>query len=172
MLRSTGIKHDLRKAEPYMVYDRFDFDIPVGINGDNFDRYLIRMEEIRQSFKILDQAFEQLPEGAIIADDARYVLPPKEEVYHSIEGLMNHFKIIMEGIKVPAGEVYSATEAANGELGFYIVSDGSGNPYRLHVRAPCLHFTAALPYMLEGALLADIIPTFDAINMIGGELER
>ncbi|GAB4302443.1 MAG: NADH-quinone oxidoreductase subunit D [Myxococcota bacterium] len=172
MLRSTGFAHDLRKVEPYLVYDRFDFEVPVGDNGDNFDRYSVRMREILQSFRIIDQALEQIPDGPIISDDVRYVLPPKNEVYHSIEGMMNHFKLIMEGVKVPAGEIYSATEAANGELGFFIVSDGGGKPYRIHVRAPCFHFTASLPFLLEGGLLADIIPTFDAINMIGGELER
>jgi NADH-quinone oxidoreductase subunit D len=171
-LRASGVSYDVRKASPYLVYDRLDFDIPVGTNGDNFDRYLMRMEEMKQSDRIVRQCFEQMQPGAIAADDSRYVLPPKPEVYGSIEGAMAHFKIIMEGIKVPAGEAYAYVEAANGELGFYAVSDGSGRPYKLGVRAPGWNMLMALPQMMEGRLLADLIPTFDTINMIGGEVEQ
>ena len=171
-LRASGEPYDVRKASPYLIYDRVDFDVPVGSNGDNFDRYLMRMEEMKQSDRIVRQCFEQMQPGAIAVDDSRYVLPPKPEVYGSIEGAMAHFKIIMEGIKVPAGEAYAYVEAANGELGFYAVSDGSGRPYKLGVRAPGWNMLMALPQMMEGRLLADLIPTFDTINMIGGEVEQ
>src|SRR5512142_804473 len=171
-LRATGHAYDVRKAAPYLVYDRMDFDVPVGSNGDTFDRYLVRLEELRQSDRIVRQALKQIEPGEIIVQDFRYALPPKPLVYGTIEGLMAHFKQIMEGIKVPAGEVYSYTEAANGELGFYVVSDGGGRPYKLGLRAPGWPMLAALPYMVKGALLSDLIPTFDSINMIGGEVEQ
>jgi len=171
-LRATGEPYDVRKASPYLVYDRLEFDVPVGTNGDNFDRYLMRMEELKQSDRIVRQCFEQMAPGEIAVADYRYVLPPKPEVYGTIEGAMAHFKLIMEGIKVPAGEAYSYIEAANGELGFYVVSDGGGRPYKLGVRAPGWNMLMALPQMLEGQLLADLIPTFDTINMIGGEVEQ
>ena len=132
----------------------------------------MRMEELKQSDRIVRQCFEQMEPGEIAVADYRYVLPPKPEVYGTIEGAMAHFKLIMEGIKVPAGEAYSYIEAANGELGFYVVSDGGGRPYKLGVRAPGWNMLMALPQMLEGQLLADLIPTFDTINMIGGEVEQ
>jgi NADH-quinone oxidoreductase subunit D len=171
-LRASGEPYDVRKAAPYLVYDRIDFDIPVGTNGDNFDRFLMRIEEMRQSDRIVRQCFQQMQPGDIVIQDFRYVLPPKPLVYGTIEGLMAHFKLVMEGIKVPAGEVYSYTEAANGELGFYVVSDGGGRPYKLGLRAPGWPMLAALPHMTKGALLSDLIPTFDSINMIGGEVEQ
>jgi NADH-quinone oxidoreductase subunit D len=171
-LRATGLPYDVRKASPYLVYDRMDFDVPVGTNGDNFDRYLIRIEELKQSDRIVRQCFEQMKPGEVAADDPRFVLPPKPEVYGSIEGAMNHFKIVMEGIQVPPGEAYSYVEAANGELGFYAVSDGGGRPWKLGVRAPGWNMLMALPQILEGQMLADLIPTFDTINMIGGEVEQ
>jgi NADH-quinone oxidoreductase subunit D len=171
-LRASGEPWDLRKASPYLVYDRFDFDIPVGSEGDNFDRFIIRIEEMKQSDKILRQAFAQLPPGELAVKDFRYVLPPKPQVYGTIEGVMAHFKLVMEGIQVPAGEAYGYTEAANGELGFYLVSDGGGRPYKLGIRAPGWPMLAALPWMLRGALLSDLVPTFDSINMIGGEVEQ
>ncbi len=171
-LRATGEPYDIRKAFPYLVYDRLDFDVPVGANGDNFDRYLMRMEEMRQSDRIVRQCFAQMQPGDIIVQDWRYALPPKPLVYGTIEGLMAHFKQVMEGIKVPAGEAYSYTEAANGELGFYVVSDGGGRPYKLGLRAPGWPMLAALPHLTKDALLADLIPTFDSINMIGGEVEQ
>ncbi len=171
-LRATGVAYDVRKASPYLVYDRLDFDVPVGSNGDNFDRYLVRLEEMKQSDRMVRQCFDQMKPGEVAADDPRFVLPPKPEVYGTIEGAMNHFKIIMEGIQVPAGEAYAYVEAANGELGFYAVSDGGGRPYKLGVRAPGWNMLMALPQMLEGQMLADLIPTFDTINMIGGEVEQ
>jgi NADH-quinone oxidoreductase subunit D len=171
-LRAAGEPYDVRKAFPYLVYDRVDFDVPVGSNGDNFDRYLMRMEEMRQSDRIVRQCFEQMQPGDIIVQDWRYALPPKPLVYGTIEGVMAHFKQVMEGIKVPAGEAYSYTEAANGELGFYVVSDGGGRPYKLGLRAPGWPMLAALPHLTKDSLLADLIPTFDSINMIGGEVEQ
>jgi NADH-quinone oxidoreductase subunit D len=171
-LRASGEPYDVRKAAPYLVYDRVEFDVPVGSNGDNFDRYLMRMEELRQSDKIVRQCFAQMEPGEIIVQDFRYALPPKPLVYGTIEGVMAHFKLVMEGIKVPAGEVYSYTEAANGELGFYLVSDGGGRPYKIGLRAPGWPMLAALPIMTKGALLSDLVPTFDSINMIGGEVEQ
>jgi NADH-quinone oxidoreductase subunit D len=171
-LRATGIDYDVRKAYPYLVYDRFDFTVPLGSKGDNFDRYLVRVEELRQCERIILQALDQIPEGPIIIDDWRYALPPKDLVYGTIEATMAHFKLIMEGARIPAGEVYSYSEGGNGELGWYIVSNGSGRPYRIHVRAPGWPILSALSYMVEGKMLADLIPTFDSINMIGGEVEQ
>lgn len=171
-LRASGVDFDVRKAHPYWVYDQLDFDIPIGRNGDNYDRYLMRVEEIIQSMRIIRQAIAKLPSGPIIVDDWQVALPPKPEVYGTIEGVIAHFKLVMEGIQVPAGEVYDSTEAANGEFGWYLVSDGGGRPYKVHVRAPGFPMLAALPKMTEGRMLADLVPTFDTINMIGGEVEQ
>jgi NADH-quinone oxidoreductase subunit D len=171
-LRASGVSYDVRKANPYWVYDRMEFGVPIGVNGDNFDRYLMRLEELAQSEAILRQALKQLPPGPVIVDDWRIALPPKPEVYGTIEGVIAHFKLVMEGVPVPAGEVYDATEAANGELGWYLVSDGSGRPYKVHVRAPGFAIMSGLPRMVVGRMLADLIPTFDTINMIGGEVEQ
>jgi NADH-quinone oxidoreductase subunit D len=171
-LRASGDPYDVRKAAPYLVYDRVEFDVPVGAHGDNFDRFLMRMEEMRQSDRIVRQCFAQMEPGEIVVQDFRYVYPPKPLVYGTIEGVMAHFKLVMEGIKVPPGEAYSYTEAANGELGFYVVSDGGGRPYKLGLRAPGWPMLAAVPFMVKGALLADLVPTYDSINMIGGEVEQ
>jgi NADH-quinone oxidoreductase subunit D len=172
LLRAAGVGYDVRKADPYLVYDRVDFDVPLGEQGDNYDRFNVRFQEIYQSKRIIEQAMRQIPAGPVCIDDHRFILPPKERVYNSIEGLMNHFKIIMEGIKVPPGEVYCAVEGANGELGFYVVSDGSGRPYRVRVRPPCFFGMGALNRMLIGHMIPDIITTFGMINMIGGECDR
>jgi NADH-quinone oxidoreductase subunit D len=172
LLRATGVAYDVRKADPYLVYDRLDFEVPTGTRGDNYDRFRVRFAEIQQSMRIIEQALAQMPDGPILADDPRYVLPPKPEVYGSIEGLMNHFKVVIEGTKIPPGEVYVATEGGNGELGFYLVSDGSGRPYRVRVRPPCFYAMGALGDMLKGAMIADIITTFGQVNMIGGECDR
>jgi NADH-quinone oxidoreductase subunit D len=172
LLRATGISYDVRKAEPYLVYDRMDFTVPTGTSGDNYDRFMVRMAEMEQSMRIIEQALAQLPDGPIAIDDPRFVLPPKREVYGSIEGLMNHFKLVIEGQKIPPGEVYVATEGGNGELGFYLVSDGSGRPYRVRVRPPCFYGMGALGKMLQGRMVADIIATFGQINMIGGECDH
>ena len=172
-LRSTGVAYDVRKAHPYLVYDRFTFDVPVGQEGDNWDRFMVRLEELRQSARIIEQAIEQMPdEGPIDVDDPRIVLPPKDEVYNTIEGTIQHFKIVMEGIKVPAGEAYGYTEGGNGELGFYIVSDGSGTPYRVRIRPPCFAITQALGGLITGLMIPDVVPTFGSLNMIGGECDH
>jgi NADH-quinone oxidoreductase subunit D len=171
-LRACGVNYDVRKAHPYLVYDRMDFSVPLGERGDTFDRYVLRLEEIRQSARIVAQCIAQMPPGPIIIDDWRYALPPKKEVYSSIEGVMAHFKLIMEGIKVPRGEAYGYTEGANGELGFHVVSNGQGKPYAVHVRAPGYPILSALPRLIKGHMIADMIPIFDSINMIGGEVEQ
>ncbi len=221
-LRSTGVDYDVRRAQPYLGYDQFDFEIPVGTTGDNYDRYLCRMEEMEQSLRIVEQALEKIPGGPVLLDmqgnvvpgnemideakmgrteglrgeiaqvdptlggmerpiysathaaSPRVVLPPKEETYGNIEGLMNHFKMIMDGhgIRPPKGEVYFPVEGANGELGFYVVSDGTGTPYRVRVRPPCFTIMGALSHILKGGTMADIVATFGSVNMIGGELDR
>ncbi len=171
-LRSCGVPYDVRKAQPYLVYDRMDFEIPIGETGDNFDRYLVRMEEITQSLSIVEQAFDQIPPGPINVDMPQYRWQSKDDVYNRIDSLIFHFKTVIEGIKPPPGEIYSAVEGANGELGFYLVSDGSGKPYKIKVRPPCFALTAAMPRMMKGRFIADIVPTFDMINMIGGECDR
>lgn len=171
-LRACGVNYDVRKAQPYMGYDRIDFDIPLGTTGDNFDRYLVRMEEILQSFKIIKQAMKDMPEGPINVDNPYIRQPSKQDVYNKMEEMIAHFKMVTEGLKPPVGEVYQAVEAANGELGFYLVSDGTGHPYKCRVRPPCFTMTSAVSHIIKGQMLADIIPTFDMINMIGGECDR
>src|SRR5262245_864202 len=172
ILRASGVDYDVRKVFPYLVYDQFEFEVPLGSKGDNYDRFLCRIREIEQSMKIVEQALARLPVGPVWIDDPRFVLPEKEKVYGSIEGLMHHFKIIMEGIQVPAGETYFAVEGGNGELGFYVVSDGGGRPYRLRVRPPCFIAMGAFQEMIKGYMVADIVPTFGMVNMIGGECDR
>ena len=171
-LRACGIDYDIRKKQPYLVYDRLDFDIPLGTTGDNFDRYLVRMEEIKQSLKIIKQAMKDIPEGPININNPYLRIPSKQDVYSQMEEMIAHFKVVIDGVKPPVGEVYYATEAANGELGFYIVSDGSGKPWKCRVRPPCFTMTGALPELCKGGMLADIVPTFDMLNMIGGECDR
>jgi NADH-quinone oxidoreductase subunit D len=221
-LRSTGVDYDVRKYQPYLGYERFDFDIPVGEHGDNLDRYYVRMEEMQQSMRIVEQAIRALPKGDIMVSpdgkvipasmmvdeakmgrtlglksaevdldptlegttkrfhdnvysaDKRVALPAKEDTYGNIEGLMNHFKLVMygHGIRPPKGEAYFPVEGANGELGFYVVSDGTDRPYRVRVRPPCFPIMASLEKILVGDMVADIVPTFGSVNMIGGELDR
>jgi NADH-quinone oxidoreductase subunit D len=172
ILRSTGVSYDVRKAQPYLVYGELDFTVPLGTKGDNYDRFVCRIEEIEQSIRIVEQALKKLPVGPVSLDDPRIVLPEKEKVYNSIEGLMHHFKIIMEGVQVPPGEVYFPVEGGNGELGFYIVSQGGGKPYRVRVRPPCFIAMGAFAEMIKGYAVADIVATFGMINMIGGECDR
>jgi len=171
-LRASGVPYDVRKAAPYYHYDEFDFDIPVGEHGDAYDRVMVRFEEINQSARIVRQALKKLPGGPVSVQDPRVTLPPKKKVYTSMEALINHFMLVFEGLRPPAGEVYSYTEAANGELGFYVVSDGSGNPVKVRCRSPSFANTSALREMIMGSMIADIIPTFDLLNMIGGECDR
>jgi NADH-quinone oxidoreductase subunit D len=173
MLRATGIASDVRKDNPYSGYDTYDFEIPVGHQGDTWDRFMVRLEEVRQSCKILAQAVERLADdGPINVADPRIILPEKDAVYHTIEGTIAHFKLVMEGVKPPAGEVYSYTEGGNGELGFYIVSDGSGTPYRVRCRPPSFINLKAAEIFLRGEMIADIVPAFGSVNMIGGECDR
>ncbi len=222
MGRASGINYDVRKAFPYFAYDRVDFDVPLGERGDNYDRYLVRMEEMRQSIRIIRQSMKDIPGGPINVDsqgkvmqsfdlvdeakmghtagftkiiskveptlegterpfhdrvmtsDKRVALPSKENTYGNIEGLMNHFKLVMDyhGMRPPKGDTYFAVEGANGELGFYVVSDGKDHPYRVRVRPPCFFAMAGLHTMLEGGGIADIVATFGSINMIAGELDR
>jgi len=172
-LRATGVPYDIRKAHPYLRYDEVDFEVPVGKNGDTMDRFLVRLAEIRQSRRIIEQCLERMPDsGPVNVDDPRVMLPEKQDVYTTIEGTIRHFKLIMEGAKVPAGEVYSYTEAGNGELGFYLVSDGSGQPYRVRIRPPCFPITGTLSKLITGRMLSDVIPTFGSLNMIGGECDH
>lgn len=222
-LRATGVDYDVRKDCPYSVYDRLQFDVPVGTRGDNLDRYLVRMEEMEQSIRIVEQALRDIPPGpfqtnpttghpipaaemvdqakagniseiadrhavtdptlegsarpqhtTIAAGEKRVFLPAKEDTYGNIEGLMQHFKLVMHGhgVRAPKGEVYFPVEGANGELGFYIVSDGANTPYRVRVRPPCFAIMSALPKLLIGDMMADLTPTFGSVNMIGGELDR
>jgi len=215
-LRSTGIPYDVRKASPYLVYDRLTFDVPVGENGDNYDRYSVRMREMEQSLRLLEQVSALIPDAAPLAggagiepaeaiersrrrradepirlspnlegsekerlaglmtSDRPVGVPPKEATYTTMEGLISHFLFFMggRGIRPPKGDVYFSVEGGNGEVGFYIVSDGTDRPYRLHLRAPCFHVVAALEQLIKGRLVADVIPTFGSMNMIGGELDR
>ncbi len=172
-LRSTGVAYDIRKAHPYLKYDEVDFEVPVGTRGDTLDRFLVRLGEIRQSKSIIEQTIERMAdEGPINCDDPRVVLPDKMDVYTTIEATIQHFKLIMEGAKIPPGEVYSYTEGGNGELGYYLVSDGSGTPYRVRIRPPCFQITGGLHRLIEGRMLSDIVPTFGALNMIGGECDH
>jgi NADH-quinone oxidoreductase subunit C/D len=172
LLRAAGVSLDVRKAQPYYGYDALDFDIPVGTSGDIYDRYLVRFEEMRQSVRIIEQVCKNVPGGDYTIRDKGIVLPEKKDVYGNIEGLMNHFMLVIKGLRPPAGEVYDATEAANGELGFYLVSDGSANPYRLKVRPPCFAIYQSYSHVVKGAMLADAIATIASMNLIAGELDR
>jgi len=214
-LRSTGVYYDVRKAHPYSMYDRFDFEVPLGERGDNFDRYMVRMKEMEQSLRIIEQVLRILPSSSsqsLMAEGIepaeaikasrkkrvdkhirispnldgsekerlknilapKHTPPPKEDTYTTIEGLIRHFKFFMRehGIRPPKGEIYFSVEGGNGELGFYIVSNGTDKPYRIHLRAPCFHVVSAMEEMIKGHYIADIIPTFGSLNMIGGELDR
>jgi NADH:ubiquinone oxidoreductase subunit D len=172
LLRAAGVAYDIRQNHPYSSYDDFDFEVPIGNSGDVYDRYLVRMEEMRQSLRIVEQALENLPEGPVQVDDRRITLPPKKGVYTNIEDLMNHFKLVMHGIQPPPGEVYGYSEAGNGELGFYIVSDGSMRPWRVHCRGACFPLFSAYPKVIEGGLVADAIAALGSFNIIAGELDR
>lgn len=172
LLRASGVGMDLRKLQPYYGYDQLDFEVPVGTNGDIYDRYLVRIEEMRQSIRIIEQVCKNIPSGDYTIRDKGIVLPEKKDVYGNIEGLMNHFMLVIKGLRPPVGDIYDATEAANGELGFYLVSDGSGNPYRLKVRPPCFAIYQSFPTVVKGGMLADAIATVASMNVIAGELDR
>jgi NADH-quinone oxidoreductase subunit D len=170
-LRAAGLDYDVRVMNPYSSYEDFDFSIPVGQSGDTFDRYNVRIEEMWQSLKIVEQALENLPEGPYFADTPEYYLPPKKEVYSNMEALIYHFKIVMGEIDAPIGEVYHAVEGGNGELGFYLISDGGRAPYRLHFRRPSFIYYQAFPEMCKGSTLSDAILTMSSLNVIAGELD-
>lgn len=172
LLRSTGVNYDVRKACPYSGYEEFEFDVPLSSNGDCYDRYLLRMEEMRQSLRIMRQAIDGMPEGPYRADAPGVVLPPKEAVLTQMEALIFHFKIITEGYQVPAGSYYQAIESPRGELGYYIVSDGSNMPYRMRVRPPSFVNLQALNPMVAGGLVADVITCIGTIDIILGEVDR
>ncbi len=170
-LRAAGVDYDVRVMTPYSSYEDFEFDIPVGENGDTYDRFVVRQEEIRQSLRIIHQALDNLPAGAYHADVPDYYLPDKPDVYTKMEALIYHFKVVMGEVPVPKGEVYHCVEGGNGELGFYLVSDGGRQPYRLHFRRPCFIFYQAYPEMVKGAMLSDAILTMSSMNVIAGELD-
>ncbi|PIU00004.1 MAG: NADH-quinone oxidoreductase subunit C [Bdellovibrionales bacterium CG10_big_fil_rev_8_21_14_0_10_45_34] len=171
-LRAAGVNLDLRKASPYYGYETLDFEVPIGTSGDVYDRYLVRLEEMKQSLKIVEQVCKNLPGGDYTIRDKDIVLPEKREVYGNIEGLMNHFMLVIKGLKPPKGEVYEATEAANGELGFYLVSDGGPSPYRLKVRPPCFAIYQSFSKLVTGGPVADVISVLGSLNLIAGELDR
>ncbi len=170
--RASGLDYDVRRDFPYSSYEDFHFDVPLGTQGDNYDRFLVRFYEMYESMKICEQAMKNMPEGELCVDDPRIVLSPKDEVYNSIDGMINHFEMVIFGVKPPVGDVYLPVEGGNGELAFYTVSDGTGKPYRIHVRAPSFIHMGVIEKMLIGQSIADIVPTFGMINMIGGECDR
>ena len=171
-LRASGVAYDVRKAHPYLGYENFDFKVPISHAGDTYARYLVRVEELRQSLRIVEQALAGLPPGPVIVSDHRVALPPKEKVYTEMESLIWHFKWVMEGMKVPPGERYGYTEGANGELGYYVISDGGGKPYRIKVRPPCFAIFQAYPEMLKGHMIPDAVAILGSMNIIAGELDR
>jgi NADH-quinone oxidoreductase subunit D len=170
-LRAAGVDYDVRVATPYSSYEDFDFQIPVGVNGDTYDRFMVRQEEMHQSLSIIKQAIAKLPEGPIHADVPDIYLPPKEEVYNNMEALIYQFKIVMGESNVPFGEVYHSVEGGNGELGFYLISDGGRTPFRLSLRRPCFIYYQAYTEMIKGAMLSDAILTLSSLNVIAGELD-
>jgi NADH-quinone oxidoreductase subunit D len=170
-LRAAGVDYDVRVMNPYSSYQDFDFTIPVGTNGDTYDRFMVRQQEILESLKIIEQACNNLPEGDYKADVPEFYLPPKDKVYNNMEALIYHFKIVMGETKVPVGEVYHCVEGGNGELGYYLISDGGRTPYRLHFRRPCFIYYQAYPEMIKGSLLSDAILTMSSMNVIAGELD-
>ena len=172
ILRSTGLAWDLRRAMPYLAYDQVDFDIVVGTYGDTFDRYAIRLNEIRESMRIVEQCIEMMPEGPYRTEDRKVTPPPRARIDESMEALIHHFKIFTEGFKVPPGEVYTAVESPRGELGCYLISDGGPKPQRMHIRAPSFVNLQTLPHMIHGGLLADAIAVISSIDPIMGEVDR
>ena len=172
MLRGSGVAWDLRKSQPYAIYDEVDFDVPVGKNGDCYDRYLIRVEEMKQSVRIIRQVLDNMPLGNVIIDDSRFYPPKRDEMKHSMEALINHFKLFTEGVRVPAGEVYTAVEAPKGEFGVYLVSDGSSKPYRCKIRAPGFSHLQGLDFMAKGHMLADLVACIATLDVVFGEIDR
>src|SRR3989337_2426558 len=171
-LRGSGVKWDIRKDTPYLVYDRFDFTVPSGGNGDCFDRYMVRVEEMRQANKIIAQAMEQIPDGPVNADAPEFVSPPRKDITTNMEALIHHFKLISHGFKAPKGEVYSSIEAPKGELGFYIVSDGSEMPFRVKIRAPSFVNLQSVDPMSRGAYFADVVAVISSLDPVFGEVDK
>ncbi len=172
LLRASGVAYDVRKDRPYLDYETYDFDIPLGEQGDVYDRYMVRLEELRQSTRILEQALDRLPDGPINVDDPRITLPPKSAAMSDMEAMIFHFKQVMEGIPAPVGEAYFSLEGPKGELGYYFVSDGTAKPVRWRVRPPSFINLAALPAMCEGRLLSDMIAINASIDIVMGEVDR
>ena len=170
-LRAAGVDYDVRVTHPYSSYEDFDFIIPVGVNGDTYDRWMVRQEEIRQSVRIIEQAYGNMPEGSYKADVPDFYLPDKADVYNNMEALIYHFKIVMGEMEVPAGEVYHSVEGGNGELGYYLISDGGRTPYRLQFRRPCFIYYQAYPEMITGQTISDAVITLSSMNVIAGELD-
>ncbi|MAR78864.1 MAG: NADH-quinone oxidoreductase subunit D [Rhodospirillaceae bacterium] len=172
MLRGSGVPWDLRKSQPYEIYSELDFDIPVGKNGDCYDRYLVRIEEMRQSLNIIKQCINSIPKGPIIVQNNKFVPPKREEMKRSMEALIHHFKLYTEGFKVPPGETYTAVEAPKGEFGVYIISDGTNQPYRCKIRAPGYAHLQAADYMSKGYMLADTVAIIGSMDVVFGEIDR
>ena len=170
-LRAAGVDYDVRVMNPYCSYNDFDFTIPIGTNGDTYDRFCVRQAEIRESLKIIETALNNMPEGKHMADCPEFYLPAKKDVYTSMEALIWHFKIVMGEVDLPKGEVYHSVEGGNGELGYYLISDGGRTPYRLHFRRPCFIYYQAYPEMIKGSMLSDAILTMSSMNVIAGELD-
>ncbi len=171
-LRGSGVPYDIRKVDPYSGYENFDFDVIVGTRGDVYDRFVCRIGEMRQSLRIIQQAIDGLPDGPWRIDDRKIVPPPKDEIVQSMESLIHHFKLFTEGLKPPPGEVYNAIEGARGEMGYFVVSDGSGKPYRFHMRAPSLYNLQALPRLAQGYLVSDLVAIIGSIDIVLGEVDR
>jgi NADH dehydrogenase I D subunit len=171
-LRASGIPYDVRKARPYLGYEEYDFDVPIGTHGDSYDRYLVRLEEMRQSVRILEQALTRLPDGPVNVDDRSVVLPPKSEAMGSIDTMISHFKLVMEGLKVPAGQTWYSVEASKGELGIGLIADGGTKPVRCRFRAPSFVNIATFPYLIEGELVADVIAVNASLDIVLGEIDR
>lgn len=171
-LRGSGVFTDLRKTNPYSGYENFEFDVPLGKNGDVYDRYICRVREMRESLKIVSQALDGMPEGPWRIDDRKIVPPPKDELATSMESLIHHFKLFTEGLKPPPGEVYQVIEAGRGQMGWYVVSDGSAKPYRFHMRAPSFYNLEALPKMTKGSMVADVVAIIGSIDIVLGEIDR
>jgi NADH-quinone oxidoreductase subunit D len=170
--RACGVDYDVRRDHPYSVYPEVEFDVPLGTTGDCYDRYLVRIVEMKQSIRILRQCLQQIPDGPTMVDDPRVALPPKRDTYNTIESMIRHFKHIMDGIRVPPGEAYTFVEGGNGEVGYFVVADGTGRPYKAYVRSPSFVHLSTAGQLIHNHLIADIVPIFGMINMIGGECDK
>jgi NADH-quinone oxidoreductase subunit D len=172
MLRGSGVAWDLRRSQPYDVYDQFDFDVPIGKNGDCYDRYVCRVEEMAQSLRIILQCIADMPQGPVLAEDAKIAPPRRGDMKQSMEALIHHFKLYTEGFRVPAGETYTAVEAPKGEFGVYLVSDGTNKPYRCKIRAPGFAHLQAMEFCSKGHMLADSVAILGSMDIVFGEVDR